>query len=90
MPDYGDIVPPKMPRTLRTPPGEVYFPTEAPRGEFGIYLFSQSGDRPHRLRIRSSCFANLQGVRAMCIGQYVADAIAILGSLDIVLCEVDR
>ena len=75
---------------LRTPPGEVYMRTEAPRGEFGIYLVSKGGNRPHRLKIRSSSFSNLQGLRAMAVGQYVADAIIILGSLDIVLCESDR
>ena len=90
MPDYGPIMPAKMPRMLRTPPGEVYIGTEAPRGEYGIYLVSEGGNRPYRLKIRSSCFANLQALRDMCIGKYVADAIAVLGSLDIVLCEVDR
>ncbi|MGE0135295.1 MAG: NADH-quinone oxidoreductase subunit D [Dehalococcoidia bacterium] len=86
----GPIMPERMPRMLRTPPGEVYMRTEAPRGEFGIYLVSKGGNRPHRLKIRSSCFANLQALRDMTIGSYVADAVVILGSLDIVLCEVDR
>jgi len=86
----GPILPERMPRMLRTPPGEVYLRTEAPRGEYGIYLVSRGGNRPYRLKIRSSCFANLQALRAMSVGQYVADAIAALGSLDIVLCEVDR
>ncbi len=86
----GPIVPERMPRMLRTPPGEVYLRTEAPRGEFGIYMVSKGGNRPHRLKVRSSCFANLQALKDMTIGSYVADAVAILGSLDIVLCEVDR
>ena len=86
----GPILPERMPRMLRTPPGEVYMRTEAPRGEYGIYLVSKGGNRPHRLKIRSSCFANLQALRDMTIGSYVADAVVILGSLDIVLCEVDR
>ncbi len=90
MSDTGPIMPEKMPRMLRTPPGEVYMRTEAPRGEFGIYLVSKGGNRPYRLKIRSSSFSNLQGLRAMAVGQYVADAIVILGSLDIVLCESDR
>ena len=86
----GPITPAKMPRMLRTPPGEIYVRTEAPRGEYGIYLVSSGGNRPHRLKVRSACLANLQGLRDMSVGQYVADAIVILGSLDIVLSEVDR
>ena len=86
----GPIMPERMPRMLRTPPGEVYLRTEAPRGEFGVYMVSKGGNHPHRLKVRSSCFANLQALKDMAIGSYVADAVAILGSLDIVLCEVDR
>ncbi len=86
----GPILPERMPRMLRTPPGEVYLRTEAPRGEYGIYMVSKGGNRPHRLKIRSACFANLQALRDMTIGSYVADAVVILGSLDIVLCEVAR
>jgi NADH-quinone oxidoreductase subunit D len=86
----GPIQPARMPRMLRTPPGEVYIRTEAPRGEYGIYLVSTGGNRPHRLKIRSACLSNLQALRQMTVGQYVADAVIILGSIDIVLCEVDR
>ena len=86
----GPIVPEKMPRMLRVPPGEVYIRTEAPRGEYGIYMVSKGGNRPYRLKVRSACLANLQALRSMCVGQYIADAIIILGSIDIVLSEVDR
>jgi NADH-quinone oxidoreductase subunit D len=86
----GPILPERMPRMLRTPPGEVYVRTEAPRGEYGIYLVSQGGNRPYRLKIRSACLSNLQALRDMTVGHYVADAVIILGSLDIVLGEVDR
>ncbi|MGE3855426.1 MAG: NADH-quinone oxidoreductase subunit D [Dehalococcoidia bacterium] len=86
----GAIMPEKMPRMLRTPPGEVYLRTEAPRGEFGIYLVSKGGNRPHRLKVRSACLSNLQALRHMTIGSYVADALIVLGSIDIVLSEVDR
>ncbi len=58
-------MPERMPRMLRTPPGEIYMRTEAPRGEYGIYLVSKGGNRPYRLKIRSSCFANLQALRDM-------------------------
>ncbi|MCA9847189.1 MAG: NADH-quinone oxidoreductase subunit D [Dehalococcoidia bacterium] len=90
MPDYGPIMPEKMPRMLRTPPGEVYIRTEAPRGEYGIYMVSEGGNRPYRLKVRSACLSNLQALRDMSVGQYLADAIIVLGSIDIVLSEVDR
>ena len=86
----GAIMPEKMPRMLRTPPGEVYIRTEAPRGEYGVYLVSKGGNRPYRLKVRSACLSNLQALKHMSVGQYVADAIIVLGSIDIVLSEVDR
>jgi NADH-quinone oxidoreductase subunit D len=89
MPD-GPILPERMPRLLRPAAGEVYMRCENPRGEYGLYLVSKGGTQPYRLRIRSSCFCNLSALRHMTIGHYVADAVTILGSLDIVLCEVDR
>jgi NADH-quinone oxidoreductase subunit D len=90
MPDTGPIMPEKMPRMLRTAPGEVYLRTEAPRGEYGVYLVSKGGNRPYRLKVRSACLSNLQALKDMSVGQYVADAIIVLGSIDIVLSEVDR
>jgi NADH-quinone oxidoreductase subunit D len=90
MADTGPIMPEKMPRMLRTPPGEVYMRTEAPRGEYGIYLVSNGGNRPYRLKVRSACLSNLQALKQMSVGLYVADAILVLGSIDIVLSEVDR
>jgi NADH-quinone oxidoreductase subunit D len=85
----GPILPERMPR-LRPPEGEVYMRCENPRGEYGIYLVSNGGTQPYRLRIRSSCFCNLSALKLMTVGHYVADAVTILGSIDIVLCEVDR
>jgi NADH-quinone oxidoreductase subunit D len=90
MPDYGPIMPERMPRMLRTPPGEVYLRTEAPRGEYGVYMVSKGGNRPYRMKVRSACLSNLQALKDMSVGQYVADAIIVLGSIDIVLSEVDR
>ncbi len=90
MPYTGPIMAPGMKRILRLPPGEVYMGTEAPRGEYGIYLVSRGGDRPYRLKIRSGAFSNLSALRNLVVGNYIADAIVILGSLDIVLSEVDR
>ena len=88
--ETGPIMPEKMPRMLRLPEGEVYIRTEAPRGEYGIYMVSKGGNKPHRLKVRSACLSNLQALKQMCVGQYVADAIIVLGSIDIVLSEVDR
>jgi NADH:ubiquinone oxidoreductase subunit D len=89
MPD-GPILPERLPRALRPPPGEVYMRNENPRGEYGVYLVSKGATQPYRLRIRSSSFCNLAALEHMTLGSYVADAVTILGSLDIVLCEVDR
>ncbi len=89
LPD-GPIMPEKMPRRLRPAPGEVYAAVEGARGEYGIYIVSKGGDKPYRLKIRSPSFCNLSALKMMTIGNYVADAVAILGSVDIVLCCVDR
>ncbi len=90
MPKEGAIVAEKLPRRLRTPPGEVYAKVESPRGEWGVYLVSKGGDKPYRLKMRSPSFCNLSALREMTTGQFLADAVMILGSMDIVLCDVDR
>jgi len=90
MPAEGPIMAPGIKRILRLPHGEVYMRSESPRGEYGIYLISKGGEGPYRLKIRSPAFSNLSALKNMVVGNYVADAIIILGSLDIVLCEVDR
>ncbi|MCH7578689.1 MAG: NADH-quinone oxidoreductase subunit D [Chloroflexi bacterium] len=89
LPD-GPIMPEKMPRRLRGPDAEVYAAVEGPRGEYGIYIVSKGGDKAYRLKIRAPSFCNLAALRDMTVGNYVADAVAILGSIDIVLCDVDR
>ncbi len=86
----GPIMPDKMPRMLRLPVGEIYVRTENPRGEYGIYLVSKGGNKPYRLKMRSPCFCNLSALREMCIGEYLSDAVAIIGALDLVMGEVDR
>lgn len=90
MPDEGPTLAEGMRRVLKVPEGEVYMRNETPRGEYGIYLVSKGGDHPYRLKVRSPAFCNLSALREMSIGNYVADVIIILGSIDIVLCEVDR
>jgi NADH-quinone oxidoreductase subunit D len=89
MPD-GPILPERLPRALRPGPGEVYMRTEDPRGEYGLYIISRGQTQPYRVRIRSASFCNLSALKHMTIGSYVADAVTILGSTDIVLCSVDR
>ena len=90
MPKDGPLMAEGMKRTIRVDPGEIYMRTESPRGEYGIYLVSKGGDTPYRLKVRSPAFSNLSALQEMSVGTYVADAIIILGSTDIVLCEVDR
>ena len=75
---------------FHTPAGEVYAAVEAPKGEFGVYLVSDGGDRPYKCKIRAPGFAHLQSMDFMCRGHMLADVSAILGSLDIVFGEVDR
>jgi len=72
------------------PPGEVYVAIESPRGEYGVYLRSDGSPRPARCHFRTPSFANLQALPEMARGQMVADLVAIIGSIDIVLGDVDR
>ena len=80
----------QMRRIVRPPKGEVYTHSENPRGDIGVYLISDGSDKPYRLKVRPPSFCNLVALRPMMRDAYVADAVAILGSLDIVLGEVDR
>jgi NADH-quinone oxidoreductase subunit D len=77
-------------RNFRCPVGEVYGRIEAPKGELGFYIVSTGGTMPYRYHVRAPSFINLTILEDMCIGQKVADVIIILGSVDIVLGEVDR
>ncbi|MDO9460958.1 MAG: NADH-quinone oxidoreductase subunit D [Alphaproteobacteria bacterium] len=72
------------------PAGEIYAAVEAPKGEFGVYLISDGSNKPYRCKLRAPGFAHLQAMDYMCTGHMLADASAILGSLDIVFGEVDR
>lgn len=74
-----------------TPPaGEVYHAIESPRGELGFYLVSDGGPKPLRLKVRAPSFVNLQGLVKMIRGRLLADVVAVIGAVDIVLAEVDR
>jgi len=80
-----------VPRTLKPDPDtEIYRAVEGAKGELGIYMRSDGTDKPARFKIRSPCFCNLQTLPVMSEGEYIPDMIASLGSLDIVLGEVDR
>jgi len=80
----------KVPRVLKPPKGEVYHSIEAPKGELGFYIVSDGSPNPFRVRIKGPSFFNLQALRNLCIGHFVADVVAIIGTLDIVLGEIDR
>jgi NADH-quinone oxidoreductase subunit C/D len=80
-----------VPRTLKPDPDtEVYKAVEGAKGELGIYIRSDGSDKPGRFKIRSPAFCNLQSMEVLAEGEYIPDMVAALGSLDIVLGEVDR
>lgn len=72
------------------PAGEVYQAVESPRGEMGYYVVSDGTSKPYRVHMRGACFANLQTLPKMCEGRLLADVVAAIGSIDIVLGEIDR
>ncbi len=87
----GPIVNPKVKiRAFRPPVGEAYGRIEAPKGELGFYLISDGGPNPYRYRVRPPSFINLTVLEDLCLDHTVADVMVILGSIDIVMGEVDR
>lgn len=80
----------QMRRIVRPPKGETYVHCENPRGDIGVFLVSDGTDKPYRVKVRPPSFCNLSALKHMMKDAYVADAVVILGSLDIVLGEVDR
>ena len=87
----GPIMDPKAKlRGFRPKPGEAYGRIEAPKGELGFYLISDGSPNPYRYRVRPPSMINLTVLEDMCLGQLVADVVIILGSVDIVMGEVDR
>ncbi len=80
----------EVPHLVRPPAGEAYAHIESPRGDLGFYLVSDNSIAPYRWHVRSPALINLTALREMVIGWKVADAIAIFGSIDIVMGEIDR
>ena len=80
----------KVAKYIKPPAGEVYHVVESPRGVQGFYVVSTGGEMPYRMRFRSPSFVNLQALPTLCKGRLVADVVAIIGSIDIVLGDVDR
>ena len=72
------------------PAGETYAAVEAPKGEFGVYIISDGGNKPHRCRVRAPGFAHLQGLEFMVKGHMLADVVTVISTQDIVFGEVDR
>jgi NADH-quinone oxidoreductase subunit D len=75
---------------FHVPEGEAYAAVEHPKGEFGIYIVSDGANKPYRLKIRAPGFAHLAGMDEMARGHMIADAVAIIGTMDIVFGEIDR
>ncbi|MCB0129921.1 MAG: NADH-quinone oxidoreductase subunit D [Caldilineaceae bacterium] len=86
----GEILGGKGGYTLRPPEGEVYSRVEAPKGELGFYLVSDGKANPYRYHVRAPSYINLNALGPMSVGYKIADAVVILGAIDIVLGEVDR
>ena len=75
---------------MRVPAGQVYQAVESPRGELGFYLVSDGSNRPYRCKVRAPSFSNLSALPHMVRGELIADVVAVIGSIDITLGDVDR
>jgi NADH-quinone oxidoreductase subunit D len=85
----GDVTA-KVPKVIKPPVGEAYAAVESPRGEVGIHVVSDGTDKPYRMHLRAPSLMNLAVIDEVLPGHKIADSVAIIGSLDIVLGEIDR
>ena len=86
----GDAISTRTPIALRPPRGETYFAIEGSKGELGIYFISDGSEYPWRAKLRGPSFVNLQILPELLRGHQIGDAVAIIGSLDCVVGEIDR
>jgi NADH-quinone oxidoreductase subunit D len=86
----GDFISRDLPERILPPRGEVYHAVEGARGKIGVYLLSDGTARPYRLKLRSPSFSNLSLFAELAQGTLLADAVSIMGSLDLVIPEIDR
>lgn len=86
----GEFGPGRMVKKLKPPKGEFYFAVETARGHSGMYILSDGSDTPVKLKLRTPSFANLSSMPEVLAGTEVADTIAIVGSIDVVMPEIDR
>jgi NADH-quinone oxidoreductase subunit D len=86
----GDFIHPKAPKRPKPPVGDVYFAVEGARGKIGMHLVSDGSNSPYRLKLRAPGFSNLSLFSEVAQGILIADAVSILGSLDLVIPEIDR
>ena len=89
LPSEGDVHA-AIPKKIRPPKGEIYFRAENPKGDLGFYIVSDGSPKPQRVKMRSSAFCNLSVLSEIATGWMISDVVTILGSLDIVLGEIDR
>jgi len=89
MPEEGDVME-AIPRRIRMKEGEIYTRTESPRGELGYFIVGDNSATPYRIKVRAPSFVHLSMLPAISKGSLIADIVAIVGSIDIVLGEVDR
>jgi NADH-quinone oxidoreductase subunit D len=80
----------RAPRNIEPPAGEVYSAVEGPRGETGFYIVSDGTRKPYRVKMRKPSFSNFSALREILRGLKIADLVAVMGSLDLVVPEIDR
>lgn len=85
----GPVMTPGL-KAIRPPKGETYARVETARGDMGVYLVSEGGTKAYRMKFRSACFSNLSALAEMSVGWKIADVVSILGSIDVVIPDVDR